>query len=257
MSGRKELAWRGFGPLAASTWLSPHDRLTQVQEWFADQPSVRLDFLQCRSSGLPVDREMATRCWDLDGLNRDYRELLRSHQRRIPAYRAGRLAAREAVVERTRLIYDYRKFPFRDPDLPLELLPAGWEVNAPAAGPTRGANLNMTLVDSISAQDADGKPVKPNVGIAFSIPVKKTATGETGAKQPDCAAGYLKAKNDLAKDRCQADRKSGPGCMAAALKQIERQRWDEAPTVIVYDAETVLRPDGASTCFAACRSSSR
>jgi hypothetical protein len=62
-----------------------------------------------------------------------------------------------------------------------KLLPAGWEVNAPAAGPTRGANLNMTLVDSISAQDADGKPVKPNVGIAFTVPVKKTATGETGA----------------------------------------------------------------------------
>ena len=123
---RKELAWLGFGPLAASTWLSPHDRLTQVQEWFADEPSVRLDFLQCRSTGLPVDREMATRCWDLDALNRDYRELMRSHQRRMPAYRAGRLAASDAVVERTRLIYDYRKFPFRDPDLPLELLPAGW-----------------------------------------------------------------------------------------------------------------------------------
>jgi phenylacetic acid degradation operon negative regulatory protein len=25
-----------------------------------------------------------------------------------------------------RLTYDYRKFPFRDPDLPTELLPAGW-----------------------------------------------------------------------------------------------------------------------------------
>jgi phenylacetic acid degradation operon negative regulatory protein len=25
-----------------------------------------------------------------------------------------------------RLIHDYRRFPFRDPDLPLELLPEGW-----------------------------------------------------------------------------------------------------------------------------------
>nr|WP_089310238.1 PaaX family transcriptional regulator C-terminal domain-containing protein [Actinomadura mexicana] len=25
-----------------------------------------------------------------------------------------------------RLIHDYRHFPFRDPDLPTELLPAGW-----------------------------------------------------------------------------------------------------------------------------------
>jgi phenylacetic acid degradation operon negative regulatory protein len=123
---RKELAWLGFGPLAASTWLSPHDRRSQVEEWFDGEPALRLDILQCRSSSLPMDREMAARCWDLDGLNRDYRELLQSCQRRMSVYRAGRIAPRDAVVERTRLIYDYRKFPFRDPDLPLELLPAGW-----------------------------------------------------------------------------------------------------------------------------------
>ena len=35
--------------------------------------------------------------------------------------------------------------------------------------------------------------------------------------------------------------------MATALKELDRQRWDDAPTVVVYDAETVLRPDGAST----------
>jgi len=73
------------------------------------------------------------------------------------------------------------------------------------------------------------------------------ATGETGAKAPDCAAGYLKAKNEMAKGRCEADKKSGPACLAAALKELDRQRWNETPTVIVYDAETVLRPEGAST----------
>jgi hypothetical protein len=31
------------------------------------------------------------------------------------------------------------------------------------------------------------------------------------------------------------------------LKELDKQRWNEAPTVIVYDAETVVRPDGAST----------
>lgn len=74
-----------------------------------------------------------------------------------------------------------------------------------------------------------------------------TATGQGTTKQPDCAAGYLKAKNDMAKGRCEAQKKSGPACMATALKELDRQRWDDAPTVVVYDAETVLRPDGAST----------
>lgn len=123
---RKELSWLGFGPLAPSTYISPHDRLNQVRENFADLESIRMDLLRCESSGLTVDREMAARCWDLDTLNEDYRALLRTYRARMPAYRAVELSPRDALVERMRLTYDYRKFPFRDPDLPIELLPAGW-----------------------------------------------------------------------------------------------------------------------------------
>jgi phenylacetic acid degradation operon negative regulatory protein len=123
---RKELAWMGFGPLAPSTYISPHDHLQQVRETLADEPALRLDTLRCQSSGLPVDREMAARCWDLDELNEDYLELLRTYRKRMPSYRANRLTPEEALVERMQLTYDYRKFPFRDPDLPTELLPAGW-----------------------------------------------------------------------------------------------------------------------------------
>jgi hypothetical protein len=67
------------------------------------------------------------------------------------------------------------------------------------------------------------------------------------APQPDCAAGYTKAKNDLAKGRCEADKKPGPACLAAALKEIEAQKFDEAPSVVVYEAETVLKPGQSST----------
>jgi phenylacetic acid degradation operon negative regulatory protein len=123
---RKELAWLGFGPLAPSTYICPHNRVQQVYEKFTDEPVVRLDTLRCQSRGLTVDREMAARCWDLDGLNEDYRELLRTYRVRLPTYRAGHLRPQEALIERMQLTYDYRKFPFRDPDLPLELLPGGW-----------------------------------------------------------------------------------------------------------------------------------
>jgi phenylacetic acid degradation operon negative regulatory protein len=30
-------------------------------------------------------------------------------------------------VERTRFIHEYRMFPFKDPGLPAELLPRGWQ----------------------------------------------------------------------------------------------------------------------------------
>jgi hypothetical protein len=77
------------------------------------------------------------------------------------------------------------------------------------------------------------------------------ATGLDPNGKPDCATGYTKAKNDLAKGRCEADKKPMAACMPAALKEIERQHWDEANSVVVYDVETVLAPGKAAAIKAA------
>lgn len=123
---RKKLAWLGFGPLSASVWLSPHDRLAGVADAFADHPMIRLDVLHARSKGAEADRDMAFRCWDLVALDRDYRALLDTYRPRLARYRAGELSGADALIERMRLVHDYRLFPFRDPDLPPELLPENW-----------------------------------------------------------------------------------------------------------------------------------
>lgn len=122
---RKKLAWFGFGPLSASVWVSPHDRIDQVRKAFADFSAVRLDTFHSRSEGSVADRDIAARAWDLHDLDRDYAALLADYAPRLAAYRTG-LSSREALVQRMHLVYDYRHFPFRDPDLPLELLPEGW-----------------------------------------------------------------------------------------------------------------------------------
>jgi phenylacetic acid degradation operon negative regulatory protein len=123
---RKRLSWLGFGLLSASTWISPHNRVRQIREEFAEHSAVRIDVLHARSEGAAADRDMAARSWDLVGLNKDYGELLDRYRPRLAGYRAGEIRGREALVERMRLIHDYRMFPFRDPDLPPELLPEGW-----------------------------------------------------------------------------------------------------------------------------------
>jgi phenylacetic acid degradation operon negative regulatory protein len=123
---RKKLAWFGFGPLSSSVWLSPHDRVGLVREAFADEPAVRLDVFRSRSAGAVEDRDIATRSWDLDELNEAYSDLLATYRPRLPVYRSGELQGADALVERMRLVHDYRRFPFRDPDLPPELLPADW-----------------------------------------------------------------------------------------------------------------------------------
>jgi phenylacetic acid degradation operon negative regulatory protein len=123
---RQSLTWLGFGMLAASTWISPHDRLAQVEERFASDPDVRLDLLRARSKGLVADRDMAERCWDLAGLDGEYGQFLDDYRTQMPRFRGGRLSPSEALVARLGLLHRWRMFPFQDPALPVELLPARW-----------------------------------------------------------------------------------------------------------------------------------
>jgi phenylacetic acid degradation operon negative regulatory protein len=69
---------------------------------------------------------MAARSWGLDALNREYAEMLEHYRPRLSRYRDGKLHGRSALVERVRLVHDYRAFPHRDPDLPAQLLPEDW-----------------------------------------------------------------------------------------------------------------------------------
>ena len=123
---RKRMAWLGFGPLAPSTWICPHDKRAIVVKALAAEPEAHFDVFMARSLGLVQDRDMVQRCWDLESLNQTYGQFLHATQKRLTTFRESPLQGAEALVERIRLIHDYRRFPFQDPDLPLELLPAGW-----------------------------------------------------------------------------------------------------------------------------------
>ena len=124
---RRTLAWHGFGPLAAATWISPHPRLETVRGALADLPATRIDLLESRSLSRAADREMAFRCWDLDGLGRDYLELINAYEQLPAAAELAALPGPEALRRQVELVASYRKMPFRDPDLPAALLPEGWQ----------------------------------------------------------------------------------------------------------------------------------
>jgi len=61
-----------------------------------------------------------------------------------------------------------------------KLLPEGWEINSPTAGPSKGANLTVTLLEQVISYDAAGKPAETSRGAAFSIPARKKGTDSTG-----------------------------------------------------------------------------
>ncbi|GAB90807.1 PaaX family transcriptional regulator [Gordonia rhizosphera] len=119
------LTWFGFGNYAGAVWFSPHDNRKQLSEMLGGGDQLCVQFLQSSTAGLTVDRIIAERCWDLTDLGVDYQGFIDTYQPRMARYRRG-MAGRDALIERMRLIQDYRRYPFRDPDLPEELLPPGW-----------------------------------------------------------------------------------------------------------------------------------
>jgi phenylacetic acid degradation operon negative regulatory protein len=123
---RKILAWHGFGPLASATWISPHPRLEVIAEALKERSAGRFDLLESRALDRAADREMAGRCWDLDGLAREYAELLERYEELPPLTDLAALPGEKALRRQVELVTSYRTLPFRDPDLPGELLPRGW-----------------------------------------------------------------------------------------------------------------------------------
>lgn len=123
---RKKLSWLGFGQLAQSVWISPHDRLDEIETQIGDDSTVQVDVFSSRSRGLQADQDLAARAWDLPALNLAYTEFQTHYEPRLEAYQNGLLTGAAALAERTELIHDYRMFPFRDPDLPPELVPTEW-----------------------------------------------------------------------------------------------------------------------------------
>jgi phenylacetic acid degradation operon negative regulatory protein len=124
---RAQLTWLGFAPLVPATWIRPRPDLDDVASATASLTAARLTLLTTRTSGLPADRALAARCWDLDSLGRDYERLVRELRARMPEYRAAAREGKSAIVARIKLVSEYRGFARRDPQFPPELQPAGWQ----------------------------------------------------------------------------------------------------------------------------------
>jgi phenylacetic acid degradation operon negative regulatory protein len=122
---RKQLAWLGFGQMSPSTWLSPHDLRQEAKDLALRYECARVDSFWCGSVDVPGARMLARRCWDLEALGRDYQLFLRSYEH-FDSGECGTPEGKLALVERMRLTEGFRRFPFRDPELPDELQPCNW-----------------------------------------------------------------------------------------------------------------------------------
>lgn len=126
---RKQLAWHGFGQLSPSTWLSPHDLIAEVRQIADENPCAKVDALWCGTGDAEKDRDLAARCWDLDRLGKDYEQFIRTYRPLDDQAANSTREGRAALIDRMRIIGDFRRFLFRDPYLPRDLQPTGWQSN--------------------------------------------------------------------------------------------------------------------------------
>lgn len=123
------LRWCGFGIYSGTSWFSPHDRAKRLREMLTGDDELHIQILSTQTAGLPGDRLIAERCWELTDLGSDYQTFIQTYQPQLARFRRG-LCGEDALRERTQLIQAYRRYPFRDPDLPEELLQPGWRGRA-------------------------------------------------------------------------------------------------------------------------------
>jgi phenylacetic acid degradation operon negative regulatory protein len=129
---RLELGWLGFGPLSEATWISPHDLTREVKSLLRKlNIEAYVNIFSAQHQGGIDPQKIVSRCWELDKIHQeyadflaDYRPKLEEHRKRLEA--GETIEPNECFVARFNLIHEYRKLPFFDPDLPLELLPENW-----------------------------------------------------------------------------------------------------------------------------------
>jgi|1185.fasta_scaffold123847_2 phenylacetic acid degradation operon negative regulatory protein len=115
----RRLRFLGFGSVQDGTWLAPHDREAEVAALLAElDVTAHAGVLLGRPATAVDFGTFVARVWDLDELAERYRAFAEH-------FRAQDVTDdRQALLLRTRLVHTFREFPFLDPELPEDLVPA-------------------------------------------------------------------------------------------------------------------------------------
>jgi phenylacetic acid degradation operon negative regulatory protein len=119
---RTRLTWAGFGSPAPGVWLSPDpEREAECDAVLAalGLRSAAMSF-RARFGGIGERRALVAQAWDVDEISAHYEGFIAAFGGLSPE------PGDEVLLAQTRLVHEWRRFPFLDPRLPDELLPSGW-----------------------------------------------------------------------------------------------------------------------------------
>jgi phenylacetic acid degradation operon negative regulatory protein len=119
----QRLRFLGFGSLQDGVWVSPHDHEREAAALLEELGLARYAAVLVGRPASGSDfAAFVARAWDVELLAKRYRAFVTAFGGYAPSRRNG-FDDREAFLVRTRLVHDFRQFPFLDPGLPEDFFP--------------------------------------------------------------------------------------------------------------------------------------
>lgn len=116
------LTWAGLGNPTSGVWVTPHPE--RAQEVSRIVRELKLDDVASSFVGpfaeVGSESELVARAWDLDDVAGHYEDFLQNFSALQPS------PGEATLLAQIRLVHEWRRFPFLDPQLPDSLLPADW-----------------------------------------------------------------------------------------------------------------------------------
>jgi phenylacetic acid degradation operon negative regulatory protein len=119
---RTQLNWAGFGSPAPGVWVSPHASHQAEAQRILDEAGMSATAMSFVASYGEIGSQdaLVARAWDLGALEQRYEDFIDEFTGLDP------VRGEDVLRAQTRLVHEWRRFPFLDPRLPLRLLPENW-----------------------------------------------------------------------------------------------------------------------------------
>jgi phenylacetic acid degradation operon negative regulatory protein len=128
---RTSLTGLGFGTAAPGVWIAPGNLAAETRRTLQRRGlSGYVDIFSGEHLAFGELRSKVRAWWDLDELSAMYADFLRRYRSVGRSVSPGAAAPREAFQTYVPMLNEWRRLPYRDPGLPLQLLPPGWSGEA-------------------------------------------------------------------------------------------------------------------------------
>lgn len=133
---RRELIWAGFGAIAPGVFTLPRCQAERARKVLgslkADDKALVLSAHDLHNGHGLALQALIAQCWDLEDVARQYREFSTTF---APLYglRDWGHAPEQAFAARALAVHEWRRIVLQDPQLPRQMLPAGWPGHAARA----------------------------------------------------------------------------------------------------------------------------